>query len=205
MLFSGLVITFGGKFLNSHLLKPNHAQVSFPLVWTHTTWFLRTHFGEAPLRAFPLSPQHGCGVPSGRPIPSAPQTHRHDEGATDVPKGFCQCAADMPACARAWSGTSQDACFPNGAGWIVVYPSGCVCLPTRRPRPVFPLDCRLQSHISPSILHLHQSHLHQSHISPSQGWWSVVEAGNEEGTLFTLVGHGTGQRASKTGPDSSGG
>lgn len=147
----------------------------------------------------PSAPSMAAGCPQDTPslLHHRPTVTRKEPLTS--PKDFVSVLQTCP-CAWAWSDTSQNACFPNGAGWIVVYPSRYVCLPTRRPRPVFPLDCRVQSHISPSILHLHQSH-----ISPSWGWWSAVEAGNEEGTLFILVGHGTGQRASKTGPDSSGG
>lgn len=67
-------------------------------------WFLRTHFSERPLRNFPLALQHACRVPSGHPVPSAPQTHDHEGGPIDVPEGFHQHAPDMPTCAWARPG-----------------------------------------------------------------------------------------------------
>lgn len=121
-------------------------------------WFLRTHFSERPLRNFPLALQHACRVPSGHPIPSAPQTHDHEEGPIDVPEGFHQHAPDMPTCAWARPGSSQNASFSDGAGWIVVCP-GYVCLPRQTQTCV---SFRLQGSIarlsfnptSPSIPHL---------------------------------------------------
>ena len=188
----GINYQFLEEFLNFSLQKTTRAwEVTFPLAWTHVMWFLRTHFSEAPLEAFARSPWHSCRVPSGHPVPSAPQTHlgSMNQELPTSPERVCQCAADMPVCAWARSGTSQNTSSPEGAGWIC--PSGYVCLPARgRPRPLFPLKCRVRSHSS---------------TNPTSLLPEVVWGGKEEETLFTPVGHCTeGQGACKAGPDSSG-